>query len=66
LPGLFGPGSVNGPCDGDSNHFWSFHTGGANWLLADGSVRFLPYSASALTIPLASRNGGEPVDLGTN
>jgi prepilin-type N-terminal cleavage/methylation domain-containing protein/prepilin-type processing-associated H-X9-DG protein len=65
LPGLFGPGSVNGPCDGDSNHFWSFHAGGANWLLGDGSVRFLPYSASALTVPLASRNGGEVVDLGS-
>jgi len=64
LPGLFGPGSLNGPCNGDGNHFWSFHAGGANWLLADGSVRFLPYSASAMTIPLASRNGGEVVDLG--
>lgn len=62
LPGLFGPGSLNGPCDGDSNHFWSFHTGGANWVLGDASVRFLPYAASALTIPMASRNGGEVVD----
>jgi prepilin-type processing-associated H-X9-DG protein len=64
LPGLFGPGSLNGPCNGDGNHFWSFHSGGANWLLGDGSVRFLPYSASAQTIPLGSRNGGEVVDLG--
>jgi prepilin-type N-terminal cleavage/methylation domain-containing protein/prepilin-type processing-associated H-X9-DG protein len=64
FPGLFGPGRLNGPCNGDSNHFWSFHSGGGNWLLADGSVRFLPYSASALTIPLASRNGGEVADLG--
>ncbi len=63
LPGLFGAGSLNGPCDGDSNHFWSFHTGGANWLLGDASVHFLPYSASALTLPMASRNGGEVVDL---
>jgi prepilin-type N-terminal cleavage/methylation domain-containing protein/prepilin-type processing-associated H-X9-DG protein len=63
LPGLFGPGSLNGPCNGDGNHFWSFHTGGANWVFGDGSVRFLPYTASALTIPLASRNGGEVVDL---
>jgi prepilin-type N-terminal cleavage/methylation domain-containing protein len=65
LPGLFGPGSPSGPCNGDGNHFWSFHTNGANWVLGDGSVRFLPYSASALTIPLASRNGGEVVDLGS-
>jgi prepilin-type N-terminal cleavage/methylation domain-containing protein/prepilin-type processing-associated H-X9-DG protein len=64
LPGLFGPGSLQGPCDGDSNHFWSLHfTGGANWVFGDGSVQFLPYSASALTIPLATRNGGEAVSL---
>ncbi len=62
IPGLFSPGKVNGPCNGDDNHFWSFHTGGANWVFGDGSVRFLPYSASAVTIPLASRNGGEVVD----
>jgi prepilin-type processing-associated H-X9-DG protein len=64
LPGLFSPGSVSGPCNGDGNHFWSFHTGGANWLLGDGSVRFLPYTSSATTIPLASRNGGEVADVG--
>jgi prepilin-type N-terminal cleavage/methylation domain-containing protein/prepilin-type processing-associated H-X9-DG protein len=64
LPGLYRPGKLNGPCNGDGNHFWSFHDGGANWVLGDGSVRFLPYSVSALTIPLASRNGGEVVELG--
>jgi prepilin-type processing-associated H-X9-DG protein len=64
LPGLFGPGRVDGPCDGDSNHFWSFHSGGANWVFGDGSVHFLPYAASAVTIPLASRNGGEVADGG--
>jgi prepilin-type processing-associated H-X9-DG protein len=63
VPGLFGPGSVNGPCNGDGNHFWSLHSGGANWVFGDGSVRFLPYSASAMTLPLASRNGGEIVSL---
>jgi prepilin-type N-terminal cleavage/methylation domain-containing protein len=63
LPGLFSPGDLNGPCNGHGNHFWSFHDGGANWVLGDGSVRFLPYAASPMTIPLASRNGGEIVDI---
>jgi prepilin-type N-terminal cleavage/methylation domain-containing protein/prepilin-type processing-associated H-X9-DG protein len=58
-PGLFVPGKSNGPCAGDSNHFWSPHTNGANWLFGDGAVRFLPYSAQPLTIPLATRAGGE-------
>jgi prepilin-type N-terminal cleavage/methylation domain-containing protein/prepilin-type processing-associated H-X9-DG protein len=64
FPGLFGPAAVQGgPCDGDTNHFWSFHNGGANWLFGDGSVRFLLYSASATTIPLATRAGGEAVTV---
>jgi prepilin-type N-terminal cleavage/methylation domain-containing protein/prepilin-type processing-associated H-X9-DG protein len=62
LPGLYGPGNINGPCNGSGNHFWSFHSNGGNWVFGDGSVRFLPYAASAATIPLASRNGGEVVD----
>jgi prepilin-type N-terminal cleavage/methylation domain-containing protein len=63
IPGLFGPGSSDGPCNGDGNHFWSYHGTGANWVFGDASVRFLPYSASALAIPMGSRNGGEVVDL---
>jgi prepilin-type N-terminal cleavage/methylation domain-containing protein/prepilin-type processing-associated H-X9-DG protein len=61
-PGVFGPGNINNNCD--SNHFWSLHTGGGNWLYGDGSVHFLPYAASAQTIPLATRAGGEVVYLG--
>ena len=63
LPGYFSPGVVTDNCD--TQHYWSFHTSGGNWLLADGSVRFLRYSAGTTVIPLmASRNGGEVVDDG--
>jgi len=61
FPGVFRPepqGS-NAPCSGGSNHFWSYHIGGANWAMGDGSVRFLPYSAQPVTIPMGSRNGSE-------
>ncbi len=59
-PGIYKQGSFSNNCD--FNHFWSGHTGGANWLLGDGSVRFIPYSAAAITIPMGSRAGGENVD----
>jgi prepilin-type N-terminal cleavage/methylation domain-containing protein/prepilin-type processing-associated H-X9-DG protein len=45
-----------------ANHFWSFHNGGGNWLLCDGSVRFMNYSAGTEIIPaMASINGGEVI-----
>ena len=59
-PYAFGPGSFNGACD--QFHFWSPHPGGAQFLFADGSVHFLPYSAAAVLPALATRNGGEAVD----
>jgi prepilin-type N-terminal cleavage/methylation domain-containing protein/prepilin-type processing-associated H-X9-DG protein len=61
LPGMFSPGSLTDECS--AQHFWSLHPNGGNWLMADGSVHYLPYSASALTIPLATKSGGEPVSL---
>lgn len=57
----FAPGRFNSPCS--MFHFWSFHVGGANFLLADGSVHFFPYSAAPLMPALASRAGGEAVAL---
>lgn len=43
-------------------HYWSFHSGGANWLIGDGSVRFLRYSVATTTlIDMTSVNGGEVV-----
>jgi prepilin-type N-terminal cleavage/methylation domain-containing protein/prepilin-type processing-associated H-X9-DG protein len=54
----FGPGDPSNQCD--SLHFWSLHQGdGANFLFADGSVHFLPYSVAPLMPALASRRGGE-------
>lgn len=58
----FGPyhfvvGRVDNPCS--AYHFWSLHSGGANFLFADGSVRFLPYAADAVLPSLATRAGGE-------
>jgi prepilin-type processing-associated H-X9-DG protein len=42
-------------------HFWSTHPGGANFLFADGAVRFLSYSADVILPALATRAGGEIV-----
>lgn len=60
-PFRFGPGRTANPCD--SNHFWSLHSGGANFAFADGSVRFLPYSADSILPALATRAGGEVVEI---
>jgi prepilin-type N-terminal cleavage/methylation domain-containing protein/prepilin-type processing-associated H-X9-DG protein len=62
-PGIYRAGDIRNNCD--SNHFWSLHSGGANWTFADGSVHFLPYSAAAATISMATRAGGEVVDTGS-
>ena len=41
--------------------FYSFHTSGANFAFADGSVRFLSESTSLATLAaLVTRAGGEP------
>jgi prepilin-type processing-associated H-X9-DG protein len=52
---------LNDPCG--MFHFWSLHSGGANFAMADGSVRFIPYSANDLMPALATRSGGEVVSL---
>lgn len=71
-PAYFGPGphsadlntyiggGPNPNCH--ANHPWSFHPGGANMLLADGSVRFVSYHVGAYLPALATRSGGESVD----
>jgi prepilin-type processing-associated H-X9-DG protein len=56
----FGPGSLENPCD--TQHFWSFHPFGSNWLFADGSVHFIHYSAALQVPKMAPRAGSEVVD----
>jgi prepilin-type N-terminal cleavage/methylation domain-containing protein/prepilin-type processing-associated H-X9-DG protein len=57
----FSPGQFNDPCG--LFHYWSPHPGGAHFALADGSVRFLNYDANPLMPALASRAGGEAVEV---
>jgi len=58
----FQPGRIDVDCD--QVHFWSMHTGGANWLYADASVHFWAYTTNpgqndTLLRAACSRNGGE-------
>ena len=54
-------GAVRKECD--LFHFWSWHSGGANFLYADGSVHFLTYPADAVLQALGTRDGGEVASL---
>jgi prepilin-type N-terminal cleavage/methylation domain-containing protein/prepilin-type processing-associated H-X9-DG protein len=58
-PYSFSEGQLSDQCD--AFHFWSLHPGGANFAFADGSVRFLSYSAESVLPALATRSGGEAV-----
>ena len=59
---LFGPGKISENCD--MAHFWSLHSGGANFANADGSVRFLSYSVDPTVMKaLGTRAGGEVFTL---
>jgi prepilin-type N-terminal cleavage/methylation domain-containing protein/prepilin-type processing-associated H-X9-DG protein len=60
-PYNFGPGDMNNQCD--QFHFWSFHSGGSNFVMGDGSVRFITYNANDVMPALSTRSNGEPVTL---
>lgn len=66
-PDFFRNGTINDPMDIHRYHFWSLHPGGALWALADGSVRFIGYSAGgpenmsspSIVEAMATRASGE-------
>jgi prepilin-type N-terminal cleavage/methylation domain-containing protein/prepilin-type processing-associated H-X9-DG protein len=60
-PYHFQAGDVNNPCD--MFHFWSFHSGGSNFVMGDGSVKFITYNADNLMPALSTRSNGEPAAL---
>jgi len=61
-PAIFSPGNPNNRCD--LSHWYSLHTGGANFALCDASVRFFTYDAGTSIIPaMATRSGGEVVAI---
>jgi prepilin-type N-terminal cleavage/methylation domain-containing protein/prepilin-type processing-associated H-X9-DG protein len=60
-PYSYQPGNWNDPCA--MFHFYSLHPYGCNWLFADGSVRFLQYSAAPILPALGTRAGGENVAI---
>ncbi len=56
-PEFYRPGALNDPRDEHRWHYWSLHPDGGNWLLADGHVRFIRYSAGR---PITNAPGGAP------
>ena len=67
---FFRPGTADDDGSTHRYHFWSFHPGGGQWAIADGSVRFITYdsdssegevggSEETVLSRLASINGGE-------
>ena len=53
-------GNLSDDCD--QTHFWSLHAGGANFVMADGSVHFITYESNRLMPALATRAGGDIVE----
>jgi prepilin-type processing-associated H-X9-DG protein len=59
-PYRFEKGRFDDMCD--VFHFWSPHSGGANFAFCDGSIKFLPYDADSVIVEMATRSGREVVN----
>jgi prepilin-type N-terminal cleavage/methylation domain-containing protein/prepilin-type processing-associated H-X9-DG protein len=61
-PYQFTPGQLTNPCD--VFHYWSLHSGGANFLYADASVHFMSYTVgNDIMVAMSTMQGGEIVQL---
>jgi len=50
-------GDLKNECS--ASHFWSLHSGGANFSFVDGSVRTISYSGADIVVASSTRNGNE-------
>ena len=55
------PGKPDVGCD--AGHYWSFHTGGALFLMGDGSCRMIAYTNNGVIPALSTRAAGEVTNL---
>ncbi len=61
---FYRPGDLNDDFFYHRWHHWSTHDSGCNWLLGDGSVRFITYPVGqAVLSALATRSGSEIVPI---
>lgn len=58
-PHAYGPGNAGDQCS--CLHYWSYHSGGAQFCYADGSVRFIAYDSANILSALGTIAGGEVV-----
>jgi prepilin-type N-terminal cleavage/methylation domain-containing protein/prepilin-type processing-associated H-X9-DG protein len=62
IPEFYRPGQLDDQNQLHRWHYWSMHSGGGNWLFADGSVRFISYASGKTILPaMATYSKGEVI-----